>query len=87
MDQLLTTSINKDAIVYVAHDDRYMNKPPWLNNFQDTGADLEYIWRNDIIKLSLYGKEFSKGQVVLGGNVSPGENANNGMYTVIIVEK
>ena len=83
----LTFSIDKSAIVYVAHDDRYTNKPSWLNSFQDTGANLEYLWGNSVITLSLYGKEYPKGQVVLGGNVLPGENANHGMYAVVIVEK
>ena len=83
----LTFSINQDAVVYVAYDDRYATKPSWLNSFQDMGADLEYSWTGGIIKLSLYGKQFPKGQVVLGGNVSPGENANHGMYTVVISEK
>ena len=83
----LIFSINREAVVYVAHDDRYINKPYWLNSFQDTGADLEYLWTGGVIKLSLYGKQFSKGQVVLGGNISPGEKANHGMYTVVIAEK
>lgn len=83
----LIFSINRDAIVYVAHDDRYINKPSWLNSFQDTGTDLEYLWTGGVIKMSLYGKLYSKGQVVLGGNVSPGEKANHGMYTVVIAEK
>lgn len=83
----LILNINRDAMVYVAHDDRYMNKPPWLNDFQDTGTDLEYLWQSQPIKLSLYVKQFSAGQVVLGGNVAQGEQANHGMYTVVITEK
>jgi hypothetical protein len=82
----LTFSIDRDATIYVAYDDRYTSKPSWLNNFQDTGADIEYSWSGGAIKLSLFGKQFSKGQVILGGNITPGEKANHGMYTVVISE-
>jgi hypothetical protein len=82
----LRFSIAQDATVYVAHSDRYMDKPAWLLGFQDTGADLEYGVDSDIVTLSLYEKLFPAGQVVLGGNIPPGETANHAMYTVVITE-
>ncbi|MCC6301004.1 MAG: hypothetical protein IT314_17080 [Anaerolineales bacterium] len=80
----LILQANRDVIVYVAHSDRYPNKPNWLYDFQDTNADLTFLVDNDLIYLSVYQKAFPAGQIVLGGNNQPTETENNAMYTVVI---
>ena len=79
-DSFLTFSVNQDVKIYVAHDDRYELKPLWLDDFVNTGEDLETNQTH-----SLFVKDFPAGTVVLGGNVHPSEAEGNNMYTVIIV--
>jgi len=80
----MTFDINRDASVYVAHDDRLTTKPSWLGSFTDTGDDL--IDDGEYVHFSLYKKDFSTGTVTLGGNEGGGQ-PNCGMYTVVVIEK
>jgi len=79
-ETFLTFSVDQDVKIYVAHDDRYGLKPLWLDDFVDTGEELETSTTH-----SLFVKDFPAGTVVLGGNVHPAEAETNNMYTVIIV--
>jgi len=74
----------QEISVYVAHSDRYKNKPAWLADFRDTGAELIFMVEKEALTLSLYEKRFSAGQIVLGGNIRPSEKENHAMYTVVI---
>ena len=73
----LTFTINQDAIIYVAHDDRISAKPSWLTAFTDTGDNLNIQGNAH----SLFKKSFPSGQVSLGGNEGASDKR---MYAVII---
>ncbi|MFP4420632.1 MAG: fibronectin type III domain-containing protein [Desulfococcaceae bacterium] len=77
-NDFLRFSITRDAVVYVAHDDRIRGKPSWMLDFSDTGMDL--ITAD--VPMSLFQKRFSAGEVVLGGNGATSGQTNN--YTVIV---
>ena len=74
VDGFITFDVNMDAMVYVAYDDRSAVKPAWMDGFTDTGSDLK-TWS----AMSLFGKKFSAGKVILGSNDSTGS-----MYTVVV---
>ena len=82
-DTLATFNVNKDVVVYVAHNDRITVKPNWLSldqGWTNTGIDL----LNDIDppdRYTLFAKNFTSGTVYLGPN---GDN-RSGMYTIIVV--
>ncbi|MDR4506602.1 MAG: Ig-like domain-containing protein [Candidatus Scalindua sp.] len=76
----LSFDVNKDVIVYVAHDDRITPKPSWLeSSYTDIGEDLV----TTDTTLSLYASNVISGTITLGGN----EGAGKSMYTVVIVEQ
>ena len=77
-NSFLTFTVNADAVVYVAHDDRIETKPSWLSSFIDIGENLVSSDGNK--QFSLYRKEFEAGTVVIGGN--SGE-VSGSMYSVI----
>ena len=76
-EEVLSFNINKNATIYVVHDDRITTKPAWLSDFVDTGYDFNFYKKS-----SVYSKEFLAGRVTLGGNGFSPDN----MYTVIISE-
>jgi hypothetical protein len=73
----MTFNVNQHVSIYVAHDDRISTKPEWLTGFTDSGRDLIIIDQAH----SLWKKDFSRGDVTLGGNGGSGKS----MYTVIAV--
>ena len=74
----LSFDVNKDVIVYVAHDDRITPKPSWLkSSYTDIGEDLV----TTDTTLSLYASNVISGTITLGGN----EGVRKSMYTVVIV--
>ncbi len=77
-DSFLSFDVDKDVIVYVAHDDNITTKPSWLSSFTDTGENLV----TTDTTLSIFGCYYLAGMVTLGGN----ESSGNSMYSVIIVE-
>jgi len=77
----LSFEVSQAVTVYVAYDDRYVNRPAWLGDFQDSGLDLLIGTTTH----SLYRKTFPPGIVTLGGNYVAGEG-NYGMYTVFITK-
>lgn len=83
-DDFLSFSINKPATIYVGYDIRYKTRPSWLSQYIETGLLLKLETAAQDLALGLYKREFPKGMVVLGGNITDTEKANNGMYTVII---
>lgn len=75
--------------VYVGYDIRYRSRPDWLRSrYRELGQTMrvrEPKLRSDLV-FQLYVSDHKQGTVVLGGNLSKEENANNGMYSVILVE-
>jgi hypothetical protein len=69
----LTFNANSNVTVYVAYDNRNA-KPAWLSTYTDTRADL-----TTDVSFSIYQKNFSAGNITLGGN-----QAGGSMYTVMI---
>ena len=83
-DYFMSFRIGSPVFVYVAHDDRYTNKPLWLRkSFKDSRLDV--IIAN--VSYSLYERKFPEGTVTLGGNIAPGEKGNYGMYSVILLRQ
>lgn len=80
----LNLNIDQEAIIYIAHDDRYTSKPSWLSKFIHTHHDLVFPAGNRKVTLSLYAKHVSAGHILFGGNITPMETGNYGMYTVIV---
>ena len=80
-DSFITFDINRDAIVYVAHDDRLSN-PSWMSTFTDTGDHLTSSDNSNTF--SLYSKVFTAGTVTLGGNYGDGTVS---MYSVVVIEQ
>ena len=76
----LTFEVNRDVIVYVAHDTRISPKPAWLNAFMNTGETLV----TTDVPLDLYELAFPAGLVNLGGNQNS-SNSNTSMYSVVII--
>jgi alpha-glucosidase (family GH31 glycosyl hydrolase) len=76
----LRFTADRDVIVYVAHDDRLEPKPPWLQDFTDTGEGLndDDPWT---IGFSILAKRFDAGEIVLGGNSGEPQSS---MYTVFV---
>jgi hypothetical protein len=73
-DPFITFDVNKDATVYIAHDDR-VPVPAWMFDYVDTGSDL--ITAD--VPMSIYSMSVTEGKVILGPNA-----AFSNMYTVII---
>jgi hypothetical protein len=75
----LTFAVDRDAVVYVAHDTR-LKKPTWLTkSFRDTG------WRLATSRdrtYRVYERTYSKGTVSLGSNLDSAEDGT--MYTVAV---
>jgi hypothetical protein len=79
----LSFTLNIDATIYVAHDDRIATKPTWLVGFTDTGINIQNS--DDTHPMSVFKKNFPAGRVTLGGNVSSTPPSNQLlMYTVIV---
>lgn len=78
----LSFTIDRAAVIYVAHDDRITTKPSWLLDFTDTGVNIQNS--DDHHPMSVYQKVFPAGVITLGGNVVSPIGSNISMYTVII---
>jgi hypothetical protein len=78
----LSFDVDRDVVVYVAHD-RRLQVPAWLKSgFQDVGTDIvnsDYYGKQ---YLRLFKRSFPKGRVTLGSNVDAPANGN--MYMVIV---
>lgn len=77
--------LDRPAMVYVAYDQRYRQRPAWLKGFQPTNATVSYRAGAAELRLQLFSRAFPAGEVVLGGNLASGEQGNFGMYTVFVV--
>lgn len=75
--QFISFDVDRDVVVYVAHDDRVADKPDWMASFSDTGMILDTD-----VSMSLYKKSFSKGRITLGGNGYT--QAGHSMYTIVV---
>lgn len=87
----LTFTLGQNATVFIAFDDRSTNIPSWLDsNWILTGDkiitnDIDFATQNPVQR-RIYQKNFTSGQVVLGGNGVPPVSGADSNYTVIIVE-
>jgi hypothetical protein len=81
-DQHIIFNIAQDATVYVAYDSRASSLPTWMQSFTSTGSS---VGTTDVT-LNLYEKDFSAGQVVLGGNHNGGDTGANSNYFVYVAE-
>ncbi len=74
--------LTRPATVYVAHDNRYGSKPPWLSGFQNTGKRLDFTHSSGDVAMTIYEKRLPVGLHVLGGNKPPGDDGNYSSYVV-----
>jgi hypothetical protein len=82
-NSFLSFTLDLDATIYVAHDDRITTKPAWLLEFTDTGANI--LNSDDTHPMSVYRKDFPAGRVTLGGNVQATPSGNQfSMYSVFV---
>ena len=79
LDNFISFDINVPATVYIAHDDRVIEKPDWLLTF----TNLNELIDTTDTDLYLFSKSFSSGSVVLGGNRVNLDDYS--MYSIIIV--
>ena len=79
----LSFDINVDAWVYVAYDHRATLLPQWLEEFTPLGQGIG-VTDGGASPLMLYGKQFSAGKVILGGNLAPGASGANSNYVVLL---
>jgi hypothetical protein len=72
-------NLSVGGTVLVAFDSRAVTLPAWLKEWRKTG---EMLQTNTGFRLNLFEKDFSEGEVVLGGNKVPGATA---MYAVVVL--
>jgi len=77
----LSFDVNMDVTVYVVFDTRATSLPVWLSSWTNTGNT---ITTSDVGR-KVYSKQFSAGNVVLGGNSASGMVGASSMYNPIIV--
>ncbi|MCH8041911.1 MAG: DUF1593 domain-containing protein, partial [Nitrospinae bacterium] len=78
-DSFLSFDVNQGVSVFVAHDGRISQIPPWLSSFADTW----YLITSGDATFSIYKKDYASGTITLGGNYGSG----NSMYSVAVVEQ
>jgi len=81
-EKFLRFSIAARAEVFLAHDERVVEKPPWIRaaGFEDSGLTVS----SDDASFRLFRKEFDAGSVVLGGNSEDGRDGGKSAYVVIV---
>jgi hypothetical protein len=81
----LKFDVHRPVTVYLAHDDRYVRKPPWMSPFEKTKESITLAFPGSRQRYTLYRKEFSPGMILLGSNVDNRcLEGNFAMYSVII---
>jgi len=79
----LTLSINQDASVYIAYDNRATTQPNWMFNWTSTGNLLQ----TTDVPLKIFKNDFPSGEFTLGGNNAAGASGAGSNYIVILVGK
>ncbi len=86
----INIGLGRDATVYVAYDPRAISIPDWLSSghgWTDTGLSIG-VSDSGAGSLRIYGKPFSSGMVVLGGNQAAGyvgpTSGSSSNYVVLI---
>ncbi len=82
VSDFISFDIDQPSTIYVMHNDSITTKPAWLLDFTDTGDDILDIYNSNNI-YSVYYKEFSAGEINLGGNDGDGSSDQN-MYFFVI---
>jgi hypothetical protein len=76
----LSFHVNQACTIYVGHDTRVSPLPSWLTSWTNTGTSLT---ASDNVTYTMYSKDFSAGNVTLGGN--GGQHGDTSMYTVVLI--
>jgi hypothetical protein len=77
-ERFLSFQVNRPVTVYIAHDNRIISKPAWLEKFTDTGLDL-----SSDVPMSIFARRFAAGTLTIGGN---GGSRESSMYTIALGE-
>ncbi|MBA4157885.1 MAG: hypothetical protein H0X65_10470 [Gemmatimonadetes bacterium] len=77
----LSFDVDRDVTIYVAHDNR-VPRPSWLSGFANTGLNLVDT-DGQSRGFRLFKKNFSKGRITLGSNVST-TVSDASMYSVLV---
>lgn len=78
-DGFIAFTVNQAVDIHVAYDVRPSQRPAWLADWTDSGAELV----SSDTRLRLYRKSFPMGEVLLGGN-QPTAGADYSMYVVVM---
>ena len=84
----ITFSVDRTVDVYIAYDidsNPAASVPDWMSSYIDTGVNLPVS--DPSAQFQLYRKQFSAGDITLGGNLATGANLADVNYIVIIVEQ
>ncbi len=77
---LISFAVNENVSVYVAMDSR-ASIPSWLQDWSDTGDKVLARARRTRVKYEIYRKDFSVGNITLGGNEG---YSSSYMYFVVV---
>ncbi len=80
-EDFLTFSVNQSVTVYVGYKQDAPSLPSWLSE--------NFVKNGDIIKSSytswdVWQRDYSAGEITLGGNLTQADGSYNAMYTVIV---
>ena len=78
-DSTISFDVNRQVMVFIAFDVRISPVPVWLSVWIDTGMNAN----SSIDLFNIYSKDFSAGNIALGGNYG----TKKSMYSVIVLEQ
>jgi len=76
--EIVKFDINRDATIYIAHDNRISPKPTWLSSWVNTGMS---ITNSEPQTFTIYSKDYSASSIV---SLGPNGDTSKSMYTIII---
>jgi lysophospholipase L1-like esterase len=80
----ISFSVDRPVTVYIAYDAGASSLPDWMSSYSDTGLTLGTT-DPDSPMLNVYGRSYSTGNVILGGNMAAGANGSDSHYLTIVV--
>nr|WP_237488004.1 kelch repeat-containing protein [Hufsiella arboris] len=80
---LLSFNLTKEATVFVAYDSRATVLPNWLNSWEKL-PDKISVDDPKLVSFNLYGKKFSAGNVLIGGNLQSPAAGAQCQFVVIV---
>ncbi len=80
--------LTQPAMVYVAHESTAKKLPDWLGAFKPANIQIDVYDEFALIarSMTVYGKHFPAGEVVLGGNMAQGYVGNIILHYLIVVQ-